>query len=602
LRQLNRAGVARTVSHGDKLLIPQALDADQLSGLVAVARGRKPAEIVITGGRVVNVYSEEVYEADVVISSGRIAYVGSQLDAIGDSTEVIDAAGAFILPGYIEPHCHPWALYNPDSLARYVLPWGNTAYVGELLNLQLLLDPSQMLQVYRDLEQSFVRWFWAIRVAGQSRQDLLSHFPLGSIEQLLAAPGVVEIAEITAWPQVLAGDMELFERMALAKHHGLRVDGHAAGATAEKITALAAAGFTADHESIDLEEAGAKLRNGYHVILRNSSLRPDLDALIPLIKDGRGSSRLSVTSDGSGPAWIGSQGMVDGIVRRLVRAGVPIPRAVALASLNPATYFRLDEHLGGLAPGRCADLQVLSSFDGEPPEVVMVGGRVVARSGHLVESWKPWEWQRYLDISAEVDLDLVGDPASYSSPTAPYESVRTMQFISAGIARAGQATAGKSGWPDGCVLAVLFARDGRRKSWAWMANFAPGLEGLATSYTTSADYLVIGTDPVAMAMAAREAFSGAGGIAVVESGRVVASMELDIAGSMSSRPLEDVIESWERIDAAVRRGGYPFEELLFCLCFVTCDFLPDLRLVADGLLEVKTNRIIVPAQILESRH
>lgn len=549
-----------------------------------------------------NVYCEEVYEADVAISCGRIAYVGSQLDTTGETTEVIDAAGAYILPGYIEPHCHPWALYNPDSLARYVLPWGNTAYVGELLNLQLILEPSQVLQVYSDLDRSPVRWFWAVRVAGQSRQDLMSSFPLEGIEQLLAAPGVVEIAEITAWPQVLAGDMELLERMALAKRHGLRVDGHAAGATAEKITALAAAGFTADHESIDLEEASAKLRNGYHVILRNSSLRPDLDALLPLVKEGRGSARLSVTSDGSGPAWIRSQGMVDGIVRRLVRAGVPIPRAVSLASLNPATYFGFDEHLGGIAPGRCADLQVLNSFDGEPPEVVMVGGRVVARSGDLVAPWEPWEWQRYLDIPAEVDLNLVGDPASYATPTSPYESVPVMQFISAGIARAGQATAGKSGWPEGCVLAVLFARDGARKSWAWMANFAPQLEGLATSYTTSADYLVIGTDPAAMAMAAREAFSGAGGIAVVESGRVVASMELDIAGSMSSRALEDVLGSWERIDAAVRRGGYPFEELLFCLCFVTCDFLPDLRLVAEGLLEVKTNKIIVPGQILRDSH
>lgn len=578
-------------------MIPGRLDAATLRSLVDVCRGRTPADLVVRGGRVVNVYSEEIIDADIVVVDGRIAYVGSQLEAVGPETEVFEAEGALVLPGYLEPHCHPWALYNPDSLARAVLPWGNTALVGELLNFQLLLSPDEVADTYRALQGGPLRWFWAVRATGQSRQELDGPFSLESIDRLLEVPGVVQLAEITAWPQVLAGDGDLFRRMALAKQRGMRVDGHSAGATSEKITALAAAGFTADHESIDVDEARAKLRNGYHVILRNSSLRPDLDALLPLIEEGRGSARLSVTSDGSGPAWLGEHGLVDGIVRRLVQAGVPVPRAVALATLNPATYLRLDEHLGGLAPSRCADLQVLRSFDGEPPEVVFVGGKEVARKGELVSPWPRWSGSPLRDRPTGVDPDIVGDPRSYRVPAEAGDTVPVMHFVTAGIARAGEARISSDGWAEGCLLAVLFSRDGTRRSWAWLRGFAPGLGGLATSYTTSSDYLVIGSEPRQMALAAGRAFAGAGGIAVVEGDRVVASLDLDLAGTMSSLPVDELIVAWLQVEQAVRRAGYVFDELLFCLCFITCDFLPDLRLVADGLLEVKTNHILVPAEV-----
>lgn len=580
-------------------MIPTAVSAGEAAELVAVARGREPADVLIRGGTVVNVYSEELLRADVAVKGGRIAAVGEGLGVqAGTPARVIDADGAYVLPGYIEPHCHPWMLYNPDTLARAMVPLGNTAFVGELLNLQLLLGAEQVAAVYRQLQRMPARWLWAVRVAGQSRQPLDRSFPVDGLETLLAEPGVVQIAEVTAWPRVLEGDAQLLARTALAGSRGLRLDGHTAGATPSKVVGLAAAGFTADHEPISYDEALTRLRLGFHVILRHSSLRPDLDELVPLALRARGTARLSVTTDGAGPQWLRGEGMVDGLVRRLIRAGVPVPRAVAMATLNPATYLRLDEHLGGIAPGRCADIQVLAGFDGRPPEVVMVGGQVVGMSGRLAQPWDPWRWEEVLSVDHRVDLAVAGDPASYQPPTRPGDDVPVMKFVSPGIARAAQATAGPDGRPPGSVLAVLFSRDGSRRSWAWLADFAPRLDGMATSFTTSGDFLVIGRDPTSMAAAARAAFAGPGGIAVVSGTQVTARMSLDIAGSMSSRPLDDVARQWEAVEEQVRRAGYPFEELLYCICFITCDFLPDLRLIADGLLEVKTGRILVPGQDL----
>jgi adenine deaminase len=579
-------------------LIPGPLNAAEAADLVAVATRRAPADLLIRRGTIVNVYSEELTVGDVAVKGGRIAMVGADLDVQGERTEVIQAEGRYVLPGYIEPHCHPWALYNPDTLARAVLPLGNTALVGELLNLQLTAEPDAVLALYQQLQDSPMRWYWAVRVAGQSNEPLDRYFPVDAVERLLAAPGVVQIAEVTSWPRVLAGDPDLLRRTALAQEHGLRLDGHTAGATEPKVAAIAAAGFSADHESITYEEALTRLRLGYHVILRNSSLRPDLDALVELVRSGQGSSRISLTSDGSGPLWLGEHGMVDGLVRTLVRADVPIPRAVAMATLNPATYLRLDEHLGGIAPGRCADIQIVAEFDGRPPEAVLVGGRVVAAGGRLTEQWPPWRWEEHVTPGHQLDMDRVGDPATYRSPYRPGEQVPVMTFVSAGIARRATASTGADGRPGNALLAMLFTRDGRRRSWAWLDNFAPGLDGLAASYTTSGQFLVIGRNPRSMAAAARAAFAGAGGIAVASGTTVTARLELDIAGMMSTRPMAELADQWAAVEEQVKRAGYPFTELLYCLCFITCDFLPDLRLTADGLLEVKTGRILVPAEPL----
>lgn len=576
-------------------MIPRPLEPGELAHLVAVARGRAPADLVVSGGRVINVYSEEVTRADLVVADGRVAFVGDGQPAVGSDTEVLEAEGAYVLPGYLEPHCHPWVLYNPDSFARAVVPWGNTGFVGELLNLQLVCDAPGMAEIYEALQAAPVRWWWAPRASGQSRQAIQQTFPLADLEALALLPDVTQLAEVTGWPEVLAGDEAILERLVLARRCGLRLDGHGAGATPPKVAALAAAGFTADHEATSAEEARVRLRNGYQVLLRHSSLRPDLERLVELVLDGRGVARLSLTSDGSNPAWVATEGLVDGLIRRVVAAGVPVPRAVALGSLNPATYLGLDAEVGGLAPGRWADFQVLADFDGRPPELVATAGKVLARQGKLVSPWPAWDWHRHRFRSAGVDRDLLADPDSYRSPCRPGQHVPTMRFVSAGIARAGQAVAGSDGRPEGAVLAVLFARAGSRRSWAWLADFAPGLDGLATTYTTSGGFLVIGRDAEAMAQAARAAFGEGGGIAVVEGERVVAHLPLEIAECMSARPLNEVVAAWRPVEAALRRAGYRFEELLACLCFITCDFLPDLRLVPDGLLEVKTGRILVPA-------
>ena len=190
---------------------------------------------------------------------------------------------------------------------------------------------------------------------------------------MLDNPWSAAMGEVTRWPDVLAGRPELLERLALAAARGKRIEGHTAGASAERVAGLAAAGFTSDHEPITAQEALDRARQGIALMLRQSSLRPDLRALlVPFVKSGS-LGRLMLTTDGSTPDFIVEHGFVDRLVRVALEEGVPPVEAYRMVTLNPATYYGKDADLGGIAPGRYADVLLLDDLaeprprDGDRP-------------------------------------------------------------------------------------------------------------------------------------------------------------------------------------------------------------------------------------------
>src|SRR5437899_6954774 len=175
----------------------------------------------------------------------------------------------------------------------------------------------------------------------------------------MSHPSAIAIGEVTRWPDAWRGDPELLRRLAVAR--GARVEGHTAGASGEKIPALAAAGFTSDHEPITAQEVLDRARQGIAVMLRESSLRPDLVGLLDALKTAPALvSRLMLTSDGSMPAFLRTHGFVDHLIRIALQRGVAPIDAYRMATLNPATYYRLDVDRGATAPARYADICLLA--------------------------------------------------------------------------------------------------------------------------------------------------------------------------------------------------------------------------------------------------
>lgn len=562
--------------------------------LTAVARGEAPADRYIADGTLLNVYTGECYPANVAIKGERIAYVGGRSDMVGPRTEVMSARGRVLCPGYVEPHSHPWNLLTPASLARHVLPLGTTSIFADNLPVYELAGPRGFEAAVSALARLPLRFYWMARVHTQSRSEgEARRFPIGALARLLDNPRVVAVGEITRWPEALEGDPGLLARLALAATRRKRIEGHTAGASAEKLMGLAAAGLASCHEPITAREALDRARAGIAVMLRQSSLRPDLKALFGALKEAPGLvARLMLTMDGSSPAFVAEHGFVDHLVRLALDEGVPPVDAYRMVTLNPATYYGLDHEIGGIAPGRFADMLFLPDLAEPRPERVLARGRLVAAGGTLVAKVPEPSWQRIFSSAAARfarGLRLSAEDFRVATP----ERVPVLRLVSAVITRLEERPPA-----EGDLLAALLDRQGRRICQAVVAGFARDLDGLATTVSTDFQILVLGRDPSAMAQAVNRLLAVKGGIVVVAGGRVVYELALPLGGIMAAAPLPALAARERELRGVLTARGYPHHDPLFTLLFLTADFLPEVRLTARGVWDVKHRRVLSPSRPL----
>ncbi|HXJ77555.1 MAG TPA: adenine deaminase C-terminal domain-containing protein [Candidatus Methylomirabilis sp.] len=576
----------------------RTITADRVA-LTAVARGDGPADRYLRGGTLLNVYTGEIYPANVAIARERIAYVGLRDEMVRARTDVIDVTGRILVPGYIEPHAHPSNLVTPAALARYVLPLGTTTIFGDTLHFLELGGLRAFLAVADALAASPLKFYWMIRAHGQSRAAHdARRFPLRAIARALAHPCAAAIGEVTRWPEVHRGDRQLLGRLALARARGLRVEGHTAGAAAEKVAALAAGGLTSDHEPITVDEVLSRARQGIAVMLRESSLRPDLGALLDSLKRAPAlASRLMLTSDGAMPAFVQENGFVDHTIRVAIDRGVPPVDAYRMATLNPATYFNRDEDLGGIAPGRYADVCVLADLTEPRPELVIARGAVAAAGGTLRVRVPEPDWRRVFTSSrARLLARWRCRPDEFWLPDHPRLPV--VSLVSAVITRLEERP-----FADGDLIAALIDRDGRWIAPGILAGFGERIAGLATTTTTDFNILALGRDRHAIAHAVNRVLDLRGGVVLVDRDPdpagppvVLFEQELPLGGVMSDGTLEAAARAEREFRRLVTARGYPFHDPLFTLHFLAADFLPAVRLSPRGVWDVKRGRVLLPSR------
>lgn len=554
--------------------------------LVAVARGAAPADCYVRGGRVLSVYTGEIYPANVAIAGERIAYVGLDEAMIGPRTEIVDATGRTLVPGYIEPHAHPWNLVTPTALARHVLPLGTTTIVGDNLTPYVLGGVGGFERAVDALARGPLRYLWMIRPHSQSRgPGERGRFPVATLRRLLRHPLAIGVGEVTRWPDVWGGDRELLERLALAAGVGKRVEGHTAGASNEKVAALSAAGFTSDHEPITAAEALDRARHGLALMLRQSSLRRDLRGLLEPFVRTAGTSRLMMTTDGSAPAFIAEHGFVDALVRLALAEGVPPVDAYRMVTLNPATYYGRDGDLGGIAPGRFADVLALRDLAEPVPEIVIARGRVVARDGQLTARVPEPDWPAIFPTRS-AGLEFTIEPDELEWPAGPMPVIRLLSAVITAPEERPLA--------EGDLLAALLDRRGEWMTTAGLSGFATDLDGLASTLSTDYHVLAIGRRPAAMARALNRLRRIGGGIVVVEGDRIVFEAPMPVGGMMSRRPLSEVARAEREFQSMMAARGHRFHDPIYTLLFLAADFLPSVRLTADGVWDVKRGRAIRP--------
>ncbi|WP_052036152.1 adenine deaminase C-terminal domain-containing protein [Tumebacillus flagellatus] len=574
--------------------------------LVSCAKGKSEPDLVVQGGTVLNVYSGELMEANLWVVGNRIAYVGPRVYE-GTQAHVIDATGKVVSPGYIEPHAHPFQLYNPMRYAETILARGTTLSVNDNLMLVLGMEFAQVGRFFEGMAQLPIKMIWGLRLDPQAhlpeKRHKFGHIP---VSRMLKNPYVWQVGEVTDWKSWVDGDEEMRDNALAARAMHKRVEGHAAGVSWDTLNVLAAAGITADHEAINADEALRRLRLGVWTTLRHSSLRPDFPQILPeLIPQVKNWSRVMMTTDGPTPEYL-QNGYTDFLIRHAIELGMDPITAYQLVTINPATYYGVDAEIGGLAPGRIADILLLSDLLNPTPELVIAEGRVVAKDGKLVEPLKEISW-------ADIGMPPVKKLAEPIQPEwfdvyTDRETFPVMRLTNPAITRlaetpvetdeSGRVVGLVENSEDLCYVSLL----SRNAEWVCngiIQNFATNVAGLASSYTGAREYLVIGRDREAMAAAVERMQEIGGGIVIVdEHHSVLYELPLVIGGSMGAQTVEELVQKSKELLAVLKDLGHPHYDPVYTLLFLSSAHLPEVRLSSVGLFEMKTKRTLHPSRTL----
>jgi adenine deaminase len=556
-------------------------------------------DIFFVNGRVVNVYSGEILPHNVAISGEKIYYVGPSKDLAGPETRVIDVKGSFIIPGFFDAHAHADLFYHPFSYANHVVPQGTTCFFNDGHDLANALGPSAYLKTMAQLSDGFCSAYTGIPAAAPPYPDVEGGdlWSDGELEKACAFDNVVSLSEITPYLRLINGEPALKKRIRTAREKGLLVEGHTTGANWEKLNILAMAGVTSCHEALNAEDALERLRLGYYVMLRHGSIRQDLPFLAEAVHRSKefDTSRIMLVPDGIFPDHLISWGNMDWVVAKAVKEGIDPVRAIQMATINPARYFRLDLLLGGIAPGRLAHLLVVDSLETPTPRLVLSKGAVVAVDGIL--SVSPFPTPEAGMGSRPFNLGPLYADTFKVACRQSFQKVPVIKIVNQTVTALSEADLPKrNGFyePDGDILAAtLINRDGTMRGQGFVQGFCPELSGLASTVAHETHgLLVLGQSAEDMAQAAQDVLEMGGGISMVRNGVVQARLPLPVGGVCSRKNVPDLAREITTFHGLLADSGCTLTYPFWTLGFLTFTSVLKVRLTYRGVYDVKDEEII----------
>jgi adenine deaminase len=573
--------------------------AAELANRIAVARGDRPADVVLHGGTVLSVFTGELLPTDVVLVGERIAAVGEGYDA----ARRVDVSGRILLPGFIDAHMHLESTkLTIGEFARAALPWGTTTVV---------LDPHEIANVF-GLDGVRAMLASAREVPLDTYVMVSSCVPASPFESngatvtaddiarfLEEEPRAIGLAEMMDATGVVAGSDDAIAKLAAAR--GRHVDGHAPGLTGRALNAYLAAGVRSDHECATYEEALEKRRLGMSIMIREGSAARNLEALLPLVLE-HGPDHCMLCTDDREPDHLLDEGHINDVVRKAVALGCPPADAVVMATWNAARYHRLFDH-GAIAPGYLADVVAVEDLETFRPTHVWKRGRLVARDGVAIGARRT-ETPAGLRDSVRVPSITAGDFVTPADGPVRVIGVSAGQIVTRALVeeptlRAGMAVADPE--RDLAKTAVVERHRGTgRVGLGFVRGFGIRRGALASTHAHDAhNVVVVGTDEADMATAVRWLGATGGGQVVVAGGEVLAELRCPIGGLLSDRPVEDVAAAVRALEQAAAGLGVTLPAPFMAMSFLALSVVPELKITDRGYVDVERFEL-VPLVVGES--
>ncbi|GIK57997.1 MAG: adenine deaminase 3 [Chloroflexota bacterium] len=582
--------------------------------LVDVAMGRQAADMVIRHGRWLNVHTGEIIsDTDVAVSGGRMAYVGPDAGhTIGETTQVIEAHGRYLIPGLCDGHMHVESgMVTVTEFARAVIPHGTTsmfidpheiANVLGLPGVRLMHDEAATLPI-----NVYVQMPSCVPSAPGLETPGATIGP-AEVAEAMTWPGIIGLGEMMNFPGIYLNDDKMHAEVAATMQAGKTVGGHyAAPDLGRPFHGYVAGGPADDHEGTRLEDAIARARQGMKAMLRLGSAWYDVAAQVKAITEmGLDNRNFILCTDDSHSGTLVHEGHMNRVVRHAIAQGLSPMAAIQMATLNTAVHFHVEKDIGSITPGRYADIILSSDLVTIPIEMVIAAGQVVAVDGRLAIDLPPYAYPTFAKNTVNLGKPLVADDfnlqSAISNLTAPVK-LRTIAII-------------ENQAPTRAEERVLPVVDGRvqldpRQDVAHIAlverhrgtggvvnGFVSGFGfntrcAIASTVAHDSHHLiVVGTSKSNMALAVNRLGAVGGGVVVYKDDAEIALVELPIAGLMSDERAEIVAEKAARLVQAFRDCGCKLNNAFMQLSLLALVVIPELRISDLGLVDVTKFEVV----------
>jgi len=575
-----------------------------ISILNAVAMGDSKADLILKNCSLVSVYSHEILpQIQIAIVKERIAFVGPNAShTLGPKTVVIDLKEKYVTPGFADPHIHIDQFVLPSELAKKSLLCGVTSLFSDPIDIVSVCG-YRGFREFLKLTQNLPLRFFHVVPGGLPVDRKFSHVKTLSSSQEKTAihlPNVVGLGEVFSWTKVTQRDSKTMKTLSMMLDNDCIINGHTAGASGKKLNAYVSSGILSCHEPVNFEQVLERLRLGMWIMIREGSIRRDLKEILPsVMSHGTNTERLMFCSDGVDPLDLLHYGHIDHCIRESIQLGLDPIDAITMASKNCFDYYNMGKDLGGIAPGKLADILVFDNLTTIKPTKVFVGGKLVVSNGKLVSKIKSKVIPNW--IKQTVKLRKFSENNFHVTSKSSSVNANLISMQTEIITKKDESELGTK---DGNVLAsqdkdiwkvAAFDRTYGSKKHAigFLKNFGAQIGAFASTWSYHEnDMIVIGSNEKDMTVAANNLVKTQGGMTVISDGKTLATLPLQVAGIISIDPFEKVSQSFADLNSTLVESGCKFKKPHLIPLFLPFLALPSIRILYRGIVDVKNRTFI----------
>jgi adenine deaminase len=563
----------------------------ELADRIAVAKGAREVDLLVTNARLINVFSGSIEPQAVAIAGGEIVGFGEYA-----AKKVIDLKGRFLAPGFIDAHVHiESSMVGVRGYAGAVLPHGITAVATDFHEIANVMGIQGIHLMRSGIENIPFDLFVMLPscVPATHLETAGAEIQAEDLKDLMEEEWVKGLGEMMNFPGVIHGEPSVLKKIAMAR--GKRVDGHAPGLSGKELTAYIAAGISSDHECFTRAEAEEKLSKGMYIKIREGSTAKNLEVLIPIVTPLNARRCMFVTDD-CDPEDLITQGGVDHCIRKAIKLGLDPVIAIQMATINPAQYFPLPG-IGAIAPGYQADLVVMEDLREVKISQVYKAGRLIAEKGRVLpgvideKKVKAGNTFHLPKISAAQFRIKAQVSRAKIIEIIPRQIITKKGFhqvkIEDGLAVANTAQ-------DILKIAVVERHKGTGNiGLGFVKGFGLRNGAIASSVAhDSHNIVVVGANDADMAQAVQGIVEMQGGLIAVQEGKILASLPLSVGGLMSDQSIEEVRDGLNRLQQTVKAMGGLLEEPFMALSFLALPVIPELKITDKGLVDVTQFKLV----------